>query len=58
MPDFVRVADIAEIPDPGKTLVEVDGDMVVMSREGHVERLEALSRGSAPGASASAAPAP
>ena len=37
---------------------KVDGDMVVMSREGHVERLEALSRGSAPGASASAAPAP
>ncbi len=30
MPDFVRVADVAEVPDPGKTLVEVDGDMVAL----------------------------
>jgi len=34
MPDFVRVADISEIPDPGKTLVEVDGEMVALF---HVE---------------------
>lgn len=37
---------------------EVNGDMVVMSREGNVERLEPLSKQSAPRASASAAPAP
>ncbi|MFM8733864.1 MAG: Rieske 2Fe-2S domain-containing protein [Pirellulales bacterium] len=30
MTAFVRVADAAEIPDPGKTLVEVDGDMVAV----------------------------
>lgn len=34
MADYIRVADIAEIPDPGKTLVEVDGDMVAIF---HVE---------------------
>lgn len=30
MPEFVRVAAIGEIPDPGKTLVEVDGEMVAL----------------------------
>jgi metal-sulfur cluster biosynthetic enzyme/nitrite reductase/ring-hydroxylating ferredoxin subunit len=30
MADFVRVAETADIPDPGKTLVEVDGDMVAL----------------------------
>lgn len=30
MAEFVRVADVAEIPDPGKTLVEVDGVMVAL----------------------------
>jgi metal-sulfur cluster biosynthetic enzyme/nitrite reductase/ring-hydroxylating ferredoxin subunit len=34
MTDFVRVAEIADIPDPGKTLVEVDGEMVALF---HVE---------------------
>jgi metal-sulfur cluster biosynthetic enzyme/nitrite reductase/ring-hydroxylating ferredoxin subunit len=34
MAEFVRVADIAEIPDPGKTLVEVDGDMVALFHVG------------------------
>ena len=36
----------------------VGGDMVVVSREGHVECLEAVAKPSAPAASASAAPAP
>lgn len=30
MPHFVRVADVAAIPDPGRELVEVDGDVVVL----------------------------
>ena len=30
MPEFVRVIDVAEVPDPGKTLVEVDGEMVAL----------------------------
>jgi metal-sulfur cluster biosynthetic enzyme/nitrite reductase/ring-hydroxylating ferredoxin subunit len=34
MADFVRVADVTEIPDPGKTLVEVDGEMIALF---HVE---------------------
>ncbi|MFO0424858.1 MAG: Rieske 2Fe-2S domain-containing protein [Planctomycetia bacterium] len=34
MADFIRVADVTEIPDPGKTLVEVDGEMVALF---HVE---------------------
>ena len=34
MADFVRVADVTEIPDPGKTLVEVAGEMVALF---HVE---------------------
>jgi len=34
MADFIRVADMTEIPDPGKTLVEVDGEMVALF---HVE---------------------
>jgi len=34
MADFFRVADVAEIPDPGKTLVEVDGEMIALF---HVE---------------------
>lgn len=34
MADFVRVADVTDIPDPGKTLVEVAGEMVALF---HVE---------------------
>jgi metal-sulfur cluster biosynthetic enzyme/nitrite reductase/ring-hydroxylating ferredoxin subunit len=34
MPEFVRVCDVAEVPDPGKTLVEVEGEMVALF---HVE---------------------
>ena len=34
MAEFVRVAEVGEIPDPGKTLVEVDGEMVALF---HVE---------------------
>ena len=34
MADFIRVADVTEIPDPGKTLVEVAGEMVALF---HVE---------------------
>jgi len=34
MPDFIRVIDVAEVPDPGKTLVEVEGEMVALF---HVE---------------------
>jgi metal-sulfur cluster biosynthetic enzyme/nitrite reductase/ring-hydroxylating ferredoxin subunit len=34
MADFIRVADVTEIPDPGKTLVEVEGEMVALF---HVE---------------------
>jgi 3-phenylpropionate/trans-cinnamate dioxygenase ferredoxin component len=32
MPDFVRVAKVAELPDPGKMLVEVDDRLVVLFR--------------------------
>jgi len=34
MPDFTRVADLSEIADPGKMLVEVDGEVVALF---HVE---------------------
>ncbi len=34
MPDFVRVAKVAELPDPGKMLVEVDDRLVVLFRVG------------------------
>jgi metal-sulfur cluster biosynthetic enzyme/nitrite reductase/ring-hydroxylating ferredoxin subunit len=30
MAEFVKVADASEVPDPGKTLVEVDGEMVAL----------------------------
>ena len=30
MPHFVRVADVAAIPDPGRELVEVEGDVVAL----------------------------
>jgi metal-sulfur cluster biosynthetic enzyme/nitrite reductase/ring-hydroxylating ferredoxin subunit len=36
MAEFFRVADVAEIPDPGKTLVEVAGDMVAVFHVGGV----------------------
>lgn len=36
MAEFIRVADVAEVPDPGKTLVEVDGDMVALFHVGGV----------------------
>ncbi|MFM8803153.1 MAG: Rieske 2Fe-2S domain-containing protein, partial [Planctomycetia bacterium] len=34
MPEFVRVADVSEVADPGKLLVEVNGDVVALF---HVE---------------------
>jgi 3-phenylpropionate/trans-cinnamate dioxygenase ferredoxin subunit len=34
MPDFVRVARVADIPDPGKLVVEVDDRLVVVFRVG------------------------
>jgi metal-sulfur cluster biosynthetic enzyme/nitrite reductase/ring-hydroxylating ferredoxin subunit len=34
MNDFIRVAETADIPDPGKTLVEVDGEMVALFHVG------------------------
>lgn len=34
MTDFIRVADVTEIPDPGKTLVDVDGEMVALFHVG------------------------
>ena len=30
MAEFLKVADVSEVPDPGKTLVEVDGEMVAL----------------------------
>lgn len=30
MPDFIRVARISDIPDPGKQLIEVDDRLVVL----------------------------
>jgi metal-sulfur cluster biosynthetic enzyme/nitrite reductase/ring-hydroxylating ferredoxin subunit len=36
MAEFVRVAAVGEVPDPGKTLVEVDGDMVALFHVGGV----------------------
>jgi 3-phenylpropionate/trans-cinnamate dioxygenase ferredoxin subunit len=30
MPDFIRVAKVSEIPDPGRRLVEVDERLVVV----------------------------
>ncbi len=36
MAEFVRVAHVGEIPDPGKTLVEVDGDMIALFHVGGV----------------------
>jgi metal-sulfur cluster biosynthetic enzyme/nitrite reductase/ring-hydroxylating ferredoxin subunit len=36
MAEFIRVADVTEVPDPGKTLVEVDGDMVALFHVGGV----------------------
>jgi metal-sulfur cluster biosynthetic enzyme/nitrite reductase/ring-hydroxylating ferredoxin subunit len=34
MPEFVRVIDVAEVPDPGKTLVDVEGEMVAVFHVG------------------------
>jgi metal-sulfur cluster biosynthetic enzyme/nitrite reductase/ring-hydroxylating ferredoxin subunit len=34
MSDFIRVIDVGEVPDPGKTLVEVEGEMIALF---HVE---------------------
>ena len=34
MPDFVRVANTSEIPDPGKLIVEVDDRLVVLFHVG------------------------
>ena len=34
MPDFVRVCDVGDVPDPGKTLVEVEGEMVALFHVG------------------------
>ena len=30
MPEFFHVASTSEIPDPGKSLVEVDGEMIAL----------------------------
>jgi 3-phenylpropionate/trans-cinnamate dioxygenase ferredoxin subunit len=30
MPDFVRVASVSEVPDPGRKLVELDDRLVVL----------------------------
>ncbi len=30
MPDFIRVANVADVPDPGRKLVEVDQRLVVL----------------------------
>jgi len=36
MPEFRRVADVSEVPDPGRTLVEVDGEVVALFHvDGH-----------------------
>ena len=34
MPDFIPVAAVADVPDPGKTLVDVDGRMVALFHVG------------------------
>ena len=34
MQDFQRVIDVADVPDPGKTLVEVDGEMIALFHVG------------------------
>src|SRR5438309_567127 len=34
MSDFVRVAKVSDVPDPGKMTVEVDDEIVVMVRVG------------------------
>lgn len=34
MPDFIPVAAVADVPDPGKMLVEVDGRMVALFHVG------------------------
>lgn len=36
MADFVRVIDVSELPDPGKTLVDVQGEMVALFHVGGV----------------------
>ncbi len=30
MPDFIRVAKVAEVPDPGRILVEIDDRMIAL----------------------------
>ena len=30
MPEFIRVADVSEVSDPGKLLVEVEGEVVAL----------------------------
>jgi len=32
MPDFVRVATVAEVPDPGRILVEVEQELIALFR--------------------------
>lgn len=34
MPEFVKVATVSEVPDPGKTLVEVDDRVVALFHVG------------------------
>ena len=34
MPDFVKVASLSQLPDPGKQLVEADDRLVVLFRVG------------------------
>ena len=34
MPEFIHVADAADVPDPGKVLVEVEGEMIALFHVG------------------------
>jgi 3-phenylpropionate/trans-cinnamate dioxygenase ferredoxin subunit len=35
MSDFVHIADLAELPDPGRRLVEIDERLVLLFRRGN-----------------------
>ena len=34
MPEFIHVADAADVPDPGKVLIEVEGEMIALFHVG------------------------
>jgi nitrite reductase/ring-hydroxylating ferredoxin subunit len=41
MAEFTRVADVSELPEPGKLLVEVDGDPVALFHiDGHFHAID------------------